>query len=399
MNLMFIVFGIVIAIIIFLIISIMLFLQFAPTFGGKPDTESWERIKNSPNFDGSRFTNLVDTHASTVNIGMITDELTHRDDYHEQFPNADVNKGKGILKGFIFPPKDKNPNQLVTKPLQFNDPNGNVLKNGNFVWLGHSTVLFKTHGKTLITDPVFHRASPIPIGIPQFSMTNTPKAADLPYVDCVLLSHDHYDHLDHRAIKQMKNKVGHFYVPLGVKCHLVRWGVAKEKISEYDWYDEITIDGIRLVFAPARHFSGRGITNHRTTLWGSWIVQSPQLSVYFSGDGGYSPEFANIGKKFGNFDIAFIEDGAYNLRWQDVHMLPEQSAQAGIDVGAKVVLPIHWGKFDLSTHVWTDPIERIKSAMEKYNATVEDDKKVRITTPRIGQIFSLTNLPVDEWWL
>lgn len=369
----------------------VLFLRFAPTFGALPTGASKQRIDSSPNYTGKRFINLASAKIS-VNAGMaLQPETTNNSP-------AQTDNNQGFLKNFIFPPKSKNPTKpIVTQPLNFD---ANQLQNGDLVWLGHSTVLFKTDGQTLITDPVFHRASPLPVGVKHFPMTNAPKTSDLPFVDAVLISHDHYDHLDHKAIKQMKEKVGHFYVPLGVKAHLMHWGVDANKISEYDWYEETHIadTDVKLVFTPTKHFSGRGLTNRNSTLWGSWVVKSPDLSVYFSGDGGYSPEFANIGQKYGGFDIAFIEDGAYNLAWADVHMLPEQSAQAGIDVNARVVLPIHWGKFDLSTHQWTDPVKRIKLAMAKHNASVEQDKQITIATPQIGQVFNLDTIPVQTWW-
>ncbi len=234
-------------------------------------------------------------------------------------------------------------------------------------------------------------------------MTHVPSVDDLPYIDAVLISHDHYDHLDYKAIKQVKDKVGHFYVPLGVKAHLLRWGVAESKVSEYDWYDSTQIAGndgqaITITFAPSHHFSGRGITGHRETLWSSWAVQSPELSVYFSGDGGYCEEFAKIGDRFEGFDIAFIEDGAYNERWREVHMLPEESDQAGIDVQAKEILPIHWGKFDLSTHHWREPVRRITSAIDAHNSTLPEEEKIKLAAPLIGQVFDLDNLPTSPWW-
>lgn len=383
---------------VLLLVAVFLFLKFAPTFGTKANPATNPRILNSANYDSEqgRFVNLIPTQDSVGEAGM--HELQGMNGIE---PESGDNQG--FFKNFLFPPAGKNPsadNPIITEPLDFNHKDGNPLQDGELVWLGHSTVLFRTAGKTLITDPVFHRASPLPIGGKQFAMTNAPTAADLPFVDAVLISHDHYDHLDHLAIAEMKDNVGHFYVPLGVKSHLMRWGVSADKISEYDWYEETMLadSDIQLAFTPARHFSGRSLTDRNASLWGSWVVKSPELSLYFSGDGGYSPEFAKIGKKYGGFDIAFIEDGAYNLNWADIHMLPEQSAQAGIDVGAKVVLPIHWGKFDLSTHQWTDPINRIKSAMDRHNANLPKTEQVQITTPKIGQVFDLNNVPVQPWW-
>lgn len=372
-------------------IAIFLFLKFAPTFGGQPDQESLARIKASKHFNGETFVNLIPSHATTLEIDDITDGISQEEGH--------------ILWQFLFPNKGKNPHQpLFTTPLaQVNKP----LNEGEFIWLGHSTVLFQLAGKTLITDPVFHRASPVRLGGKPFPMTHPPQVDDLPFIDAVLISHDHYDHLDHKAIKQLirQAKVGHFYVPLGVKAHLTRWGVSADKISEFDWYQECQVDAtdaisdkLRLVFTPTRHFSGRRIKGHRTTLWGSWVVQADNFKVYFSGDGGYSSEFARIGKHYGPFDIAFMEDGAYNERWRDVHMLPEESAQAGFDLRAKVVLPIHWGKFDLSTHHWREPVRRLKQAVTKGNSELSEERQIRVATPRIGEVFDLENLPNKEWW-
>ncbi|MDP8170940.1 MBL fold metallo-hydrolase [Pasteurella skyensis] len=359
-----------------LVIIGVLYVNLHPTFGDSPNAESMDKIQQSTHFDGEHFQNLIPTNATSIGMAQGERKIDRL----------------GLTMNFIFPPKDKNPDKpLITKKL-------NSLNNGEFVWLGHSTVLFKTNNTTIITDPVFHNASPIPFLVEPFEMTNTPKVADLPFIDAVLISHDHYDHLDYQGIKQMNAKVGHFYVPLGVKAHLLRWGVMNEKVTEYDWYEEVNFNHIQFVFAPSRHFSGRGIFNHRQTLWGSWAVIAPKLKVYFSGDGGYSPEFVKIGQRFGGFDIAFMEDGAYNESWKDVHMLPEQTAQASIDIQTKVVLPIHWGKFDLATHQWNEPVQRIAKALQKYNDKVSEQDKIKLATPRIGEIFDLNKLPKFEWW-
>ncbi len=357
------------------ILIVILYINLHPTFGGSPNLESMAKISESSHFDGIHFQNLEKTQASTIRV-----------------KGDKLDKWK-LFKNFLFPPKGKNPEKIITEKV-----NAKSLKNGEFIWFGHSTVLFKTNDINIITDPVFHNASPVPFTIKPFNMTPKPTMNELPFIDVVLISHDHYDHLDYKAIKYLKSKVGHFYVPLGVKAHLLRWGVAERKVSEYDWYEETMINKIKLVFTPSRHFSGRGVFNHRQTLWGSWVIIAPNMKVYFSGDGGYSPEFKKIGALFGGFDIAFIEDGAYNKRWQQVHMLPEQSAQAGIDIGAKIVLPIHWGKFDLSTHQWTEPVKRIKKALKQYNDTISEQQQIQLATPRIGEVFSLNNFPKLEWW-
>ncbi len=358
-----------------LVLMVVLYINLHPAFGDSPNEESREKIKKSSHFDGEHFQNLVNTQASTVRI-----------------EGDKIDKWK-LFKNFLFPPKGKNPEKIITQKL-----NAKSLKNGEFIWFGHSTVLFKTDGTTIITDPVFHNAAPIPFAFQPFKMSPKPTIDDLPFIDVVLISHDHYDHLDYKAIQYLKTKVGHFYVPLGVKAHLLHWGIPDSQVTEYDWYEETMIKNIKLVFTPSRHFSGRGVLNHCQTLWGSWVVIAPEMKVYFSGDGGYSPEFKKIGQKFGGFDMAFIEDGAYNKRWQHVHMLPEQSAQAGIDLKTKVVLPIHWGKFDLSTHQWTEPVRRIKKALTQHNDTIAEEQQIELATPRIGETFSLEHFPKAEWW-
>jgi L-ascorbate metabolism protein UlaG (beta-lactamase superfamily) len=303
---------------------------------------------------------------------------------------------KATLRDWFSPPKDKNPlNPLPT--IKFI---GKDLAEGKFVWLGHSTVLMKTEGLVVMTDPVFNRASPLPSfnsksksnffnGKP-FIFENPVVIDDLPKVDVVIISHDHYDHLDSKAIKDLSNRVDQFFVPLGVGAHLERWGVNKNRITEYDWYDSKDYKNIKFTFAPSLHFSGRGVTNGNSTLWGSWMIKSKTLSAYFSGDGGYSETFKKLGNEYGPFDIAFIENGAYNVDWSNVHMFPDEAVQASIDLKAEVLFPIHWSKFDLSVHPWDEPIIRITKEAEKKN--------VNIATPMIGEVFELSSIPKKPWW-
>jgi L-ascorbate metabolism protein UlaG (beta-lactamase superfamily) len=247
-----------------------------------------------------------------------------------------------------------------------------------------------TDGIIIMTDPIFNRASPLPIFGKPFTFKYPIVIDDLPKVDVVVISHDHYDHLDSKAIKDLSKRVDHFFVPLGVKAHLERWGVDKNKISELDWHDSEDYKNIKFTLTPAQHFSGRGLTNRRSTLWGSWIISSNTLKAYFSGDGGYSETFKDLGDRYGPFDIAFLESGSYNADWSTTHMFPDEVVQANIDLKAKVLFPIHWCKFDLSIHPWDEPIIRVTHEAEKRN--------VNITTPMIGEIFDLINLPKTPWW-
>jgi L-ascorbate metabolism protein UlaG (beta-lactamase superfamily) len=354
-------------------ILIFIFLNVSPVFGASPDKNSKKIIENSENFIEGKFRNIKTTYTNFRTL-----------------------EKKATLMDWFSPPKDKNPlNPLPT--IKFI---GKDLAEGKFVWLGHSTVLMKTEGLVVMTDPVFNRASPLPSfnsksksnffnGKP-FIFENPVVIDDLPKVDVVIISHDHYDHLDSKAIKDLSNRVDQFFVPLGVGAHLERWGVNKNRITEYDWYDSKDYKNIKFTFAPSLHFSGRGVTNGNSTLWGSWMIKSKTLSAYFSGDGGYSETFKKLGNEYGPFDIAFIENGAYNVDWSNVHMFPDEAVQASIDLKAEVLFPIHWSKFDLSVHPWDEPIIRITKEAEKKN--------VNIATPMIGEVFELSSIPKKPWW-
>ena len=342
---------------------IIIFLNFSPVFGGSPDKDSSKLIQGSKNFIDGKFVNLKTTYT-----------------------NSRTSEKNASLMNWVSPPKDKNPLEPLPT-IQFQRDN---LIEGKFVWLGHSTLLMNTDGIIIMTDPVFNRASPLPIFGKPFAFKNPIIIDDLPKVDVVVISHDHYDHLDSKAIKDLSKRVDRFFVPLGVKAHIERWGVDKSKISELDWHGSEDYKNIKFTLTPAQHFSGRGLTNRSSTLWGSWIISSNTLKAYFSGDGGYSETFKNLGDQYGPFDIAFLENGAYNADWSTVHMFPDEVVQANIDLKAKVLFPIHWSKFDLSIHPWDEPIIRVTHEAEKRN--------VNIATPMIGEIFDLINLPKTPWW-
>lgn len=358
-------------ILLLLVVAIGLFIGLHPTFGGKPDAQSLQKIQQSQNHDGNIFQNLEPTTSGLKKV-----------------ENEDEQAG-GILD-MLFPPKGKHPSE----PLPTVKLDKTILKNGDFVWFGHSTALFVTDNKVIMVDPVYHNASPVPHTVMPYDMTHRPTIEELPNIDAVLISHDHYDHLDFEAIKKLDVKVKHFYVPLGIKGHLQRWGVADQKITEMDWYEQQKLGDIDVIFTPSRHFSGRSINDQSKTLWGSWVVKSPDLSLFFSGDSGYGKHYAEISKRYGGFDIALMEDGQYNVRWDEIHMLPEQSVQAVLDLNAKHVLPVHWGKFDLSIHPWKEPIQRFLEEADKHDIVT--------LTPQIGQVFNLQNPPTPanqgKWW-
>ena len=356
-----------ICILFILAFLIFIFLNFSPVFGASPDKDSKEIIENSKNFVTGKFLNLKSDYKNISSLSESSDK-------------------NSTLMSWIAPPKNKNP----TAPLPTIQFHGNTLTEGKFVWLGHSTLLMNTAGLIVMTDPVFNRASPAPIFGKPFDYDNPINIDNLPKVNAVVISHDHYDHLDSKAIKVLSEIVDRFFVPLGVKAHLERWGVDADKISELDWHDSEDYKNVEFTLTPAQHFSGRAPGKLNSTLWGSWIVSSEKVKVYFSGDGGYSETFRELGERYGPFDIAFVEGGAYNADWSEIHMFPNETVQASIDLKAKVLSPIHWSKFDLSIHPWDEPIIHITKEARKRN--------VNITTPMIGEVFDLTNLPKNPWW-
>ncbi|WP_372159300.1 MBL fold metallo-hydrolase [Xanthomonas arboricola pv. pruni] len=258
--------------------------------------------------------------------------------------------------------------------------------------LAHSTVLMKLAGGLWLTDPVFsRRASPVPFAGPKRFHAPPIALDELPPLAGVILSHNHYDHLDRASIRALADRVGVFVAPLGVGDLLVRWGVDPAKVRQLDWWDTINIDGLQLTATPSQHFSGRGLFDRGRSLWCSWAIQERELRVFFSGDGGYGPHFKAIGQQLGPFDVALIENGAYDQQWPHVHMQPEQSLQAYLDVGGQTLLPIHNGTFDLAMHAWQEPLERI--------VALADSAGVALATPRMGERVDL-NAPGNRlrWW-
>ena len=260
------------------------------------------------------------------------------------------------------------------------------------IWFGHSSFLMRFEEKSILVDPVLsNRASPIPFTVPRFQDPII-KPDELPKIDYVLISHDHYDHLDEETIVFFKRKKTIFIVPLGVKQHLTKWGIEDDRILELDWWQSIRYDHLEFVLTPAQHFSGRGISDRAQTLWGSWVISGSKQRFYFSGDSGYSPHFKEIGEKYGPFTAAFIESGQYNTHWRSVHLLPEEWHKAYKDLKANAYLPVHWGAFSLALHPWHEPATYLSKHREEYG--------IHLIVPKIGQITEFDQKPkeLSPWW-
>ncbi|MFA0997030.1 MULTISPECIES: MBL fold metallo-hydrolase [Pseudomonas syringae group] len=259
--------------------------------------------------------------------------------------------------------------------------------------LGHSTVLLKLRNRFWLTDPVFaERASPVQWAGPQRFHQPPISLEELPPITGVILSHNHYDHLDHMAIKALVDKTEHFLAPLGVGDKLIEWGVPAHKVQQLDWWQSTEVAGITFVATPSQHFSGRTLRDSNRSLWASWVMIDDAQRIFFSGDSGYFDGFKTIGEQYGPFDLTLMETGAYNVEWPQVHMQPEQTLQAHLDLRGRWLLPIHNGTFDLAMHAWHEPFDRILALAWEQN--------VSITTPMMGQPFYLQYpCRAMTWWL
>ncbi len=347
------------------------FIKFSPEFGGKHDASDVARYESSGHYNDGKFENNIPTDMDMGFKDMMS-----------------------TMAEFIKGGKDRKPDhllpQLAVDSASIADYSGPT----RLIWFGHSSFLLQMDGKNILIDPML---GPVPaphpmLGGNRFNLDLPIAIEKLPKIDAIIISHDHYDHLDYGSIQKLKSKTDQYFLPLGVGAHFAAWGIEASKIHELDWWDEIAFDQMTLVFAPSRHFSGRGLGDRFSTLWGSWIIKGSKDNIYFSGDSGYGPHFKTIGEKYGPFDFAMMECGQYNEKWANIHMMPEETAQAGLDVNAKVVMPIHWGAFTLSLHTWTDPVERISKKASELGLSLR--------IPEIGEpIIVGKELPaIKEWW-
>lgn len=350
-----------------------LFINTSAQFGSPPSEVQQEKYLRSSQFRNGIFVNAIPT---SLDMGFSNMARMIYRFFFDRKPDLEPT---GPL-----PMEKVDSIQIVSKPPEIK----------RLTWFGHSACLLEMEGKRILFDPMLG-PSPAPhplLGPKRFSKELPIPIEKLPHIDAVVISHDHYDHLDYESILKLKDKTDHFYAPLGVGAHLVAWGVDPDKITELDWWKESSIDGFTFICTPARHFSGRGLFDKFATLWSSWIVTTENTRLYFSGDGGYGPHFKEIGDRYGPFDLVMLECGQYNKLWKDIHMMPEETVQAAIDLKGKVMMPIHWGAFALAMHPWTDPVSRVTKSAHARN--------INITTPVIGEpvMFQGPEIPIREWW-
>jgi len=323
------------------------------------------RMKNSSNFIDGKFRNPIPYQSESL-YDITVKYITHKTQELEPITALPTQKYQG-------------------KTLQ--DDSGGL----KFTWLGHAGVLLEIEGQTFLTDPVFsQRVSPVQWLGPKRFQPAAVMVQDLPEIDGVIISHNHYDHLDEDSIKALNHKTKQFLVPLGVGAHLEDWGIPSHKIVELDWWESIQVGATEIVSTPALHFSGRGLIRNKT-LWSSWVIKQGEHSVYFSGDTGMFPGFKEIGDKYGPFDVTLMAIGAYDPLWKDAHLNPEEAIQAHKDLKGDLFLPIHWGTFNLALHSWYELAERLYQTAQR--------EKVSTAFPILGQqVVYPMSASSSPWW-
>ncbi len=343
----------------------------SPSFGALPSGERKERILRSPNYRDGRFQNRYPMPPSLQRPSL-----------------GDRVK---ILWRFLFDrPKDVRPTDSI--PVVRHDLKKLDRSEDLIVWFGHSGYLLQMDGVRYLIDPVFVEGAPFGVMNAFFRGTKVFDVADLPEIDYLIITHDHWDHLDYHVAKELQSRVRKVYTGLGVGAHLERWGYRPDQIVELDWDESTpTVEGGRVHCLPTQHFSGRGLTSAQS-LWASFVLQGTKHSVYVGGDGGFSPHYAVIGKQFPQLDLAILENGQYSEQWSGIHMLPEHLGETMHALGAKRILTVHHAKFALSMHPWKEPLEHAKR--------LRDEEGLPILMPRIGQIVRYTDstFTTDDWW-
>ncbi|RYD58432.1 MAG: MBL fold metallo-hydrolase [Sphingobacteriales bacterium] len=335
--------------------------------GSKPRGKRLERILSSPNYKNGSFQNLSPTEVMLKDASFFE-----------------------VMRKFIAKPKTTIPSHQL-KPVH-TDLRTLTADTPVIVWFGHSSYCIKSRGLTVLVDPVFSgNASPVSAFAKAFPGADAYSAADFDMVDMLIITHDHYDHLDYKTIKELEPKIKKICTSLGVGAHLEYWGIEPDKITELDWWESASpLTDVSVTATPARHFSGRGI-KRGLTLWSSFVLNLHGHNIYIGGDSGYDDHFKKIGSKYGPFEIALLETGQYGDQWPQIHMKPEEAVQAAIDLRTSVMMPVHWGKFALSIHDWQEPIRRAVAEAHRL--------QMPLTTPAIGQPVVLNaDHPETEWW-
>ncbi|MBQ7659376.1 MAG: MBL fold metallo-hydrolase [Alphaproteobacteria bacterium] len=335
-------------------------------FGHSPDEISMAKIKKSPHYKNGKFQNLHHTEKMTGEGGFFSTMWDFWFGNHlDTKPNKDIPTIKTDLKKL---PIDED----------------------LLVWFGHSSVYFQSGGKRFLVDPVFsNNASPLPHNVVPFKGTNIYSAEDMPQIDYLIITHDHYDHLDYETILALKPKIKHVMTGLGVGSHLRYWGYDNDKITELDWDESADIKGGKIHCLPARHFSGRLFECR--TLWASFLVETKDYKLYIGGDSGYDDHYKMISEKFGGVDFALLEAGQYDNNWRYIHENPEEFIQSATDLKAKRVIPVHNSKFCICNHPWYEPLDKISEL-----ALITD---LDVNTPKIGEVVNLRkNQQFSAWW-
>ena len=337
-------------------------------FGKLPSGEHLSRIKNSPNYKNGSFQNLSYTPVMPEDVSIF-----------KVMKDGLFNRSKRNT------PKDPLPSRKTD--LKSLDPEKDVL-----VWFGHSSYFMQIDGKKMLVYPVFYgNASPFSFAVKSFNGSDVYTPDDFPDLDYLFITHDHWDHLDFETVVKLKPKVDKIITGLGTGAHLARWGFDSNSVIELDWNEKSIPDsGFLVTYTPGRHFSGRGFKRNKS-MWGAFVLETPNKKVFIGGDSGYDTHFAKIGAEHGPFDLALLECGQYNDYWKYIHLMPEQTVQAAIELKAKVMMPVHWAKFALAYHAWDEPIERVTKEAQRLN--------VPVLHPMIGELNDLNNFGVQaEWW-
>lgn len=349
-----------------LLTAAVLFLKLWPAFGGRASAEDrQDYARRAENYWDGKFYNDGDF------------EIVRKTDKKDE----KICSAKGVM------PEGELPVQTPSFGKAVSEDEIQV------TWFGHSSLLLQMHGKNILIDPVFsERSSPVSfVGSKRFSRVPV-TVEDLPEIDLLVISHDHYDHLDYNVIRELDDKVKQYIVPLGVENHLERWHISEDKIRNMAWWEEITVDGLTIGCTPARHYSGRSLDDQFATLWASWVFQDKYHKVFESGDSGYGGQYQRIHNRYGDFDFVLTDCAQYDVNWPEVHMFPEEAVQAAQTLGAKTAMPIHWGTFALARHPWDDSAERFVTAGEEAG--------LQIVTPQMGETMNLKNAGEykKRWW-